>query len=235
MGDIYLYNPVQTMSKMAIQGQRSRLSESDIQNIKQEYRDTLEELDFNSRPHIMNLTELAHNYSKICPQVIVKLIEDRIKYADTDSVKLPTLYLLDSIMKNHGDPYKVLFSRSIVELFEAVFRKSRERDRERLFRLRQTWTPILQGSLLYTLDSTIKKKHDPAWPIANQKPAVAKSNIHINPAKFKTMPSVEGLVDEDDEELKKAERELAELKRKRLEKTKREIEELKKQQSEAAP
>ena len=68
------------MSKMAIQGQRSRLSESDIQNIKQEYRDTLEELDFNSRPHIMNLTELAHNYSKICPQVIVKLIEDRIKY-----------------------------------------------------------------------------------------------------------------------------------------------------------
>ena len=132
-------------------------------------------------------------------------------------------------MKNHGDPYKVLFSRSIVELFEAVFRRSKEKDRERLFRLRQTWTPILQGSLLYTLDSTIKKKHDPAWPIANQKPAVAKSNIHINPAKFKTMPSVEGLVDEDDE-LKKAERELAELKAKlkqeRLEKTKREIEEV---------
>ena len=68
------------MSNMAIQGQRSRLSDTDIQNIKQEYRDTLQELDFNSRPHIMNLTELAHNYSKICPQVIVKLIEDRIKY-----------------------------------------------------------------------------------------------------------------------------------------------------------
>ena len=131
-------------------------------------------------------------------------------------------------MKNHGDPYKVLFSRSIVELFEAVFRKSREKDRERLFRLRQTWTPILQGSLLYTLDSTIKDKHDPAWPIQPnaKKPAVAKSNIHINPAKFKTMPSVEGLVDDMDDELKKAERELAELKRKRLEKTKREIEEV---------
>ena len=40
------------------------------------------------------------------------------------------------------------------------------------------------------------------------------------------MPSVEGLVDDMDDELKKAERELAELKRKRLEKTKREIEEV---------
>ena len=143
-------------------------------------------------------------------------------------MKLPTLYLLDSIMKNHGDPYKVLFARSIVELFEAVFRRSKEKDRERLFRLRQTWTPILQGSLLYTLDSTIKK-HDPAWPIANKKPAVPKPNIHINPAKFKTMPSVEaveGLVEDIDDDLKKAERELAEIKRKRLEKMKREIEEV---------
>ena len=128
-------------------------------------------------------------------------------------------------MKNHGDPYKVLFARSIVELFEAVFRRSKEKDRERLFRLRQTWTPILQGSLLYTLDATIKEKHDPAWPIA-KKPVVPKPNIHINPAKFKTMPSVEGMVDEMDDELKKAERELAELKRKRLEETKREIEEV---------
>ena len=65
---------------MAIHSQRSASMEREVQEIKRAYADSLEELKFNSRPHIMNLTELANENRERCPKVIVKLIEDRIRY-----------------------------------------------------------------------------------------------------------------------------------------------------------
>lgn len=38
-------------------------------------------------------------------------------------LKLPILYLIDSIVKNVGGVYTVLFSRTIVNIFVAVFEK----------------------------------------------------------------------------------------------------------------
>ena len=148
---------------MAKQDQRTNLLDSNIQDISKEYCDALKKLISNSRPQIMNLTELANKYSKICPEVIVELIEDRIKSSDNDTIMLSTFYLLDSIMKNHGDTYKVLFEKNIVELFKDVFKRSKDRDK--LLVLRQTWTPILQERLLHDLDATINEKHDKSWPI----------------------------------------------------------------------
>ena len=165
--------------KMANQDQRTNLSDSNIQDISKEYEDALKNLIFNSRPQIMNLTELAHKYSKTCPEVIVELIEDRIKSSDNDTIMLSTFYLLDSIMKNLGDTYKVLFEKNIVELFKDVFRRSKDRDK--LLVLRRTWTPILQERLLHDLDATINEKQDQNWPIT-EKPAVSKQ-IHVSISK----------------------------------------------------
>ena len=44
----------------------------------QQYKESLEELTFNSRPHIVNLTELARDYGRKIPQAIVCLIEKKI-------------------------------------------------------------------------------------------------------------------------------------------------------------
>lgn len=38
-------------------------------------------------------------------------------------VKLPILYLIDSIVKNVGDKYKQLFAQNIVNMFCGVFEK----------------------------------------------------------------------------------------------------------------
>jgi hypothetical protein len=43
------------------------------------YYDTLSDLKINSKPVINTLTELANGYSKEHPQVIVYVIEERIK------------------------------------------------------------------------------------------------------------------------------------------------------------
>ena len=42
------------------------------------YSETLEDLTFNSRPHIVTLTELARDYGKRIPRLIVDIIERRI-------------------------------------------------------------------------------------------------------------------------------------------------------------
>ena len=41
--------------------------------------EALEELTFNSRPIIMKLTQLAEKYKRVNPEVVVQLIEERIR------------------------------------------------------------------------------------------------------------------------------------------------------------
>ena len=146
--------------------------------------------------------------------------------ADSDNVKLPTLYLMDSVLKNHGDPYKMLFVNNIIETFTSVFRVSREAERAKLYKLRQTWTPHFPSDCMFELDKTVQKI-DPAWPVI--KPSIA--NIHINP-KFANKKSLESLksVDESesdiDAELRKAEEKLAKAKKLKLEKMMKELEQV---------
>ena len=44
----------------------------------QRYKEDLDELTFNSRPHIIHLTELARDYGRKIPQAIVYLIEQKV-------------------------------------------------------------------------------------------------------------------------------------------------------------
>lgn len=96
-------------------------------------------------------------------------------------MKLPVLYLMDSIVKNHPEQYKKLFARNLVDTFVHVFAKSNERTRSLLFKLRMTWNDYFLASTLAELDHSVKKI-DPAWPIAT--PRAQTNNIHINPAVF---------------------------------------------------
>ncbi|XP_072332643.1 pre-mRNA cleavage complex 2 protein Pcf11 isoform X3 [Scyliorhinus torazame] len=143
-----------------------------------EYQSSLEDLTFNSKPHINNLTILAEENLKYSLE-IVKLIEAQITKAPA-SEKLPVMYLMDSIVKNVGGSYISLFAQNLSPIFSSVFEKVDESTRKSLFKLRSTWDDMFQLTKLYALDVKVNKL-DPAWPIKPLPPNVNSSSIHVNP------------------------------------------------------
>ena len=213
-----------------------------------DYSETLNELKDNSRPQIQCLTELARDYGKDgYGHVIVEII--KIRHMNCrDQYKFPTLYLVDSILKNHPNPYKNLLSkdRLISRMFVHLFQREKEKGREKLFKLRSTWTPLLANDLLLELDHAVKRIGkfivllyfspfvgnefdifaDKAWPITAKQSTG--NTVFVNPNfipkdkkadKKKESSKVESdqSEDEEDEETKRLKEQMKELKRKKKE------------------
>ncbi|XP_049279637.1 uncharacterized protein LOC125762019 isoform X1 [Anopheles funestus] len=151
--------------------------ESRAKQIEKEYLSSLADLNVNSKPLINMLTILAEENLEYA-QIIVNAVEKHLTKVAPD-VKLPILYLVDSIVKNVGKQYQTLFSQVIVNMFCGVFQTVNEKIREKMFSLRQTWNDVFQQSKLYTLDVKINSI-DPGWPITAQLKPKA-SSIHLNP------------------------------------------------------
>nr|XP_046155116.1 LOW QUALITY PROTEIN: pre-mRNA cleavage complex 2 protein Pcf11 [Oncorhynchus gorbuscha] len=142
-----------------------------------EYQSSLEDLTFNSKPHINMLTILAEENLHFAKD-IVAIIEAQITKAPA-AEKLPVLYLVDSIVKNVGGEYLAVFAKNLVTSFICVFEKVDENTRKSLFKLRSTWDEIFPLKKLYALDVRVNS-HDPAWPIKALPPTV-NASIHVNP------------------------------------------------------
>uniref|UniRef100_A0A8B9KJZ5 Pre-mRNA cleavage complex 2 protein Pcf11 n=1 Tax=Astyanax mexicanus TaxID=7994 RepID=A0A8B9KJZ5_ASTMX len=142
-----------------------------------EYQSSLEDLTFNSKPHINMLTILAEENLQFTKD-IVAIIEAQITKAPT-AEKLPVLYLVDSIVKNVGGQYLEVFAKNLVTSFICVFEKVDENTRKSLFKLRSTWDDIFTLKKLYALDVRVNSI-DPAWPIKPLPPNV-NASIHVNP------------------------------------------------------
>ncbi|KAF6740011.1 Pre-mRNA cleavage complex 2 protein Pcf11 [Oryzias melastigma] len=151
------------------------------QDACREYQSSLEDLTFNSKPHINMLTILAEENLQFAKD-IVAIIEAQITKAPP-SEKLPVLYLVDSIVKNVGGEYLAEFAKNLVTSFICVFEKVDENTRKSLFKLRSTWDEVFPTKKLYLLDVRVNSL-DPAWPIKPLPPTV-NSSIHINPKFFK--------------------------------------------------
>ena len=82
---------------------------------------------------------------------------------------------MDSIIKNHPDPYKQLFGPNIAVTFCHVFECSNHTGKKALIELRGTWTDVFPPATLLNLDKSIQKI-DPAWPI--WEPQSSTTNIH---------------------------------------------------------
>ncbi|KAG7483910.1 hypothetical protein MATL_G00043310 [Megalops atlanticus] len=142
-----------------------------------EYLSSLEDLTFNSKPHINMLTILAEENLHFAKD-IVAIIEAQIAKAPP-AEKLPVLYLVDSIVKNVGGEYLAVFAKNLVASFICVFEKVDENTRKSLFKLRSTWDDIFPLKKLYALDVRVNSL-DPAWPIKPLPPNMNVS-IHVNP------------------------------------------------------
>ena len=149
----------------------------DDHSVAEKYSQTLERLTDNYRPAIEDLTDMARYWGREGHgHVIVETIKIRLMNC-RDQFKFPTLYLADSILKNYPDPYKTLFSkdRVISDMFVHLFSIEREEGREKLYKLRISWTPLLTNDLLLALDHAVKRI-DKAWPITAKQ-----SSRMINP------------------------------------------------------
>jgi hypothetical protein len=128
--------------------------------VKAGFQAMLEELKVNSRPHLTTLTILAGEYRQFAKQ-IVGLIEAQL--ARVRKYRLPIMYLIDSIVKEFPEDYVPIFSNNLVKLFAETFKVQAE-FRTKLYDLRNTWDEVFAPSLLYTLDTTVRKL-DRNWPV----------------------------------------------------------------------
>ncbi|KAI4877910.1 hypothetical protein NFI96_017407 [Prochilodus magdalenae] len=155
-----------------------------------EYQSSLEDLTFNSKPHINMLTILAEENLQFTKD-IVAIIEAQISKAPP-AEKLPVLYLVDSIVKNVGGEYLEVFAKNLVTSFICVFEKVDENTRKSLFKLRSTWDEIFPLKKLFALDVRVNSV-DPAWPIKPLPPNV-NASIHVNPKFLKPTEEVSSKV-----------------------------------------
>ncbi|KAK6172253.1 hypothetical protein SNE40_015955 [Patella caerulea] len=145
--------------------------------VAEAYRSSLKDLSQNSKPLINMLTMLADDHEQHAA-LIIDVIEDHIQKVKP-SLKLPVLYLVDSIIKNlQTSTYRTMFPPKLVKMFCETFEKVDEKTRQAMFKLRQTWTNVIPNKKLYAIDVRVNTT-DPAWPITATPPE--QGSIHVNP------------------------------------------------------
>ncbi|XP_058062799.1 uncharacterized protein LOC131212794 [Anopheles bellator] len=185
------------------------------EEIEKEYLSSLADLNVNSKPLINMLTILAEENLEYA-HIIVNAVEKHLAQVGPD-VKLPILYLVDSIVKNVGKQYQSLFSQVIVNMFCGVFQTAHDRVREKMFNLRLTWNDLFPQSKLYALDIKINSM-DSGWPITASLKPKTQPSIHLNPKFLNQQPGPEPTATATiHAQLEEKRRELLELQTRKLE------------------
>ncbi|KYN37984.1 Pre-mRNA cleavage complex 2 protein Pcf11 [Trachymyrmex septentrionalis] len=159
-------------------------SSTKSKEVADEYISSLSDLTINSKPLINMLTMLAEDNIEHAP-AIVQAVETHLQKVRSD-IKLPVLYLIDSIVKNVNGDYLNLFTQNIVNTFCGVFEKVDENTRASMWKLRQTWNDVFPPNKLFSLDVRVQSI-DPAWPITAPPTSIPSGSIHVNP-RFLSMP-----------------------------------------------
>ncbi|KAJ1988674.1 mRNA 3' end processing factor [Coemansia spiralis] len=102
-----------------------------------EYRNALGKLTFNSRPIINDLSRKAEAHVDQS-ETIIKAIEDHLRFT-VPKLKLPTFYLLDSIIKNVGGMYVSNLHGRIDRIFMEMYRSVDDKVKNNMERTLGTW------------------------------------------------------------------------------------------------
>ncbi|KAM4066877.1 mRNA cleavage factor complex component Pcf11 [Hirsutella rhossiliensis] len=134
---------------------------SDAEEVAEDYRHALEDLSSNMRFEISNLTVIARENTEHA-LAIAEVLQQHILKAPPNK-KLPSLYVLDSIVKNVGTPYTLYFGRNLFKTFMESYAVVDHNIRRKMEEMLRTWKDPVPGSM----DTRPVFSHELVRPIEN--------------------------------------------------------------------
>ncbi|CAJ2511570.1 Uu.00g071950.m01.CDS01 [Anthostomella pinea] len=120
-------------------------SYSESEAVAEDFREALEDVNTNDRHEISNLTLIARENTEHALAISGALV-DHIKRIAPHK-KLPSLYVLDSIVKNVGTPYTLFFGRKLYHTFMDAYAMVDMGTRRKMDEMLKTWKEPVPGSI----------------------------------------------------------------------------------------